>query len=231
MKFWLCSFFLWAYLCGANVFAQPVLPAISCSVSGDSVQLLWRCNYASVRSIHVSRSFDSTRGFVTIGQPSSLLPGIQSYTDRRPVDGSTFYKVSLTFSSGLVWHSNHCAIVYKGKTTSTIPFLNSVASTGKVVPLSLPPTDLTDISYIKPIHVSLSAATGHVKVILPPFSANTCYSLTFYDMQGQLVADIPRLKVREFLIDKRNFQRSGTYRFVLRKDGVLLESATIRVFL
>ena len=203
MKIWLCSIFLWANWCGANALAQPVLPAISCTVSADSVQLSWRCNYASVRAIQVSRSFDSSKGFVFIGQPSSLLPGIQTFTDHHPADGRTFYRVSLTFSTGLVWHSNHCGVVYSERAENKPATLSPVASTGRVVPISLPASDLADAFYIVPVHVSLSAATGHVRVSLPPFSADTRYSLAFYDMQGQLVADIPHVKAQEFLIDKR----------------------------
>jgi hypothetical protein len=110
------------------------------------------------------------------------------------------------------------------------PALRYAPPTGRVVTLSLPPTDVTDISYILPIHVSLSAATGHVRVSLPAYQPDAVYSLAFYNMQGDIVVDIPHAKAREFLIDKRNFQRSGTYRFLLRRDGVLFESAYIRVF-
>ena len=211
------------------MYAQPALPAIACTAAADSVRLEWRCAYPSVSAINVSRSFESTKGYTVIGQPAALLPGVQSFTDHQPLDGRSFYRVSVTFSSGLVWHSNNCAVVHQLR-PAAVPALRYVPPTGRVVTLSLPPTDVTDISYILPIHVSLSAATGHIRVALPAYPTDAVYSLAFYTMQGDIVVDIPHAKARDFLIDKRNFQRSGTYRFILRRDGVLLESACIRVF-
>ncbi len=229
VKIRLTGIFLWACCTCSGLYAQPALPAIACTAVADSVRLEWRCTYPSVRAISVSRSFDSTKGYSIIGQPATLLPGMQSFTDHKPLNGRYFYRVSVTFSSGLVWHSNHCAVVHQ-PSTDAAPVLRYVPPTGKVVSLSLPLTDVTDISYILPIHVSLSAATGHVRITLPVYPADAVHSLAFYNMQGQLVVDIPQTKAREFLIDKRNFQRSGTYRFILRRNGVILESAYIRVY-
>lgn len=223
--------FLMICCCTVSLHAQPLLPSIQCISSSDSVSVSWQCHFPSVKAISVARSSDSIKGYTIIGQPASLLPGFHSFTDYNAPVGRNFYRVSVTFSSGLLWHSNRCAVTVNHIKRATAVHPNMLQSAGKVITLSLPPTDVSDISYIIPVHVSLSAATGHVRVELPKNATNAHYSLTFFDMHGRIIVDIPHAKLPGFLIDKRNFQQSGLYRFVLMCDGVLLESACIRLIL
>jgi hypothetical protein len=83
--------------------------------------------------------------------------------------------------------------------------------------------------FIKSRYISADLQTGHIRMSLPDDVQTHQYSIRFYNRQNNMVVDIPHINTARILIDKRNFQRKGTYKFVLRKDGVELEGGYISV--
>ncbi len=71
--------------------------------------------------------------------------------------------------------------------------------------------------------------SGHVHMNLPDDVGTHHYSVKFYNDKNIMIFEVPKINAQNIIIDKRNFQKRGTYRFVLRRDVVELESGYVRV--
>jgi hypothetical protein len=196
----LFSFFLFFVACASLVVAQPILPSIDCQLTAGKVSLAWMCQYDGVKVVIVKRSADSMHNYESIGVLERAAIGAQHFIDTLPLSGVSFYKIAVIFNSDLVWHSNHCRI-----------------------------TDGSDSLSRLSKYVIVNPGTGHVDVTLPDEEQMHLYSLVFYDRKGGEVLRVSRLKVKSTIIDKRNFQRRGFYRFELRKDRDVFEAGYIQI--
>lgn len=86
--------------------AQPMLPALQCANEKGSVVVSWNCQYDALKSIVVQRSSDKDFHYTDIGTLKNLKKGPQFFTDTAPMSGDNFYKLLITFKSGLKWHSD-----------------------------------------------------------------------------------------------------------------------------
>ncbi len=89
-------------------------------------------------------------------------------------------------------------------------------------------TDNTPI-FIRSKYIYSDTATGHVRLDLPEDLETHHYSVKFYDKDKHVIIEVPRLNSTKIILDKRNFQHKGVYKFVLRKDYTELESGFITV--
>ena len=90
------------------------------------------------------------------------------------------------------------------------------------------PTE-TSPTFIRSLYVFTDPTTGHINMNLPNDVATHHYSIKFYNEQNQMIIEVPRINASNIIIDKRNFQRKGTYKFVLRKDVTELEQGYITI--
>ncbi|GAA4460578.1 hypothetical protein GCM10023093_03500 [Nemorincola caseinilytica] len=198
------------------------------------VQLSWQCQYDGVKTIIVRRSSDSLRNYTDIGNVRNTTKGIQTFTDERPLHGRAYYKLTIVFVSGLKWGSNHCGITTDDVAMPTLAPVAAApgASWGSDRPqvyISSPMPDMDDASFIIPIHIRPNPTTGHIDMRLPDDHGAHVYSVAFFNAKKQMVFDIPAIKARVSILDKRNFQRKGQYRFILRRDGVIFETGYVIV--
>lgn len=215
-------------------YAQPLLPAIGGAVVDNTVRLSWECQYDGVKSIIVRRSLDSMRNYTDLGNVRNTEKGVQTFTDEHPLHGKGYYKLTIVFVSGLKWSSNHCSVTTDDVRFPPIPRPVDVPVTAYGgqrirVNFSAPMPDMEDASFIIPIHIRPNITTGHIDIRLPENHSQHVYSVVFYNAKKQVVMDIPVIKARISVLDKRNFQRKGQYRFVLRRDGVIFETGYINV--
>jgi hypothetical protein len=230
--------------------AQSVLPAINAVADSGLVTLNWVCQYDGVKSIAVKRSVDSNANFATIGYVKEVTKGAQYYTDYAPVLGTGYYKLSIVFNSGLSWSSNVCnaasyqsrKVVQKGSSPTQVFDINAkTLEVGTTAPhyeqqvkipfrLSYPDMDMNDASFIQPRFVFIHKVFDHVVIKLPLVNFKQhLYSVRFFNSNGVIIVDVPHIKLEEVIIDNRNFARSGTYKYVIRRDGVLFESGYIKL--
>lgn len=99
----------------------------------------------------------------------------------------------------------------------------------KKVKLSFPEVDMEEAVGIKSMYVSVNRLNGHVEMSLPEEYKGHHFSIKFYNLQKQMIVDVPGINAPKVILDKRNFQRKGKYKFVLRKDGLELESGYITI--
>ncbi len=96
--------------------AQPTLPDLAAHSERGHIVLSWNSQFDKLKTIRVRRSVDSVSGFTVIGELFNPKKGIQSFTDTVPLHGDSWYKLMVTFSSGLNWSSNMIHVYVKGQT-------------------------------------------------------------------------------------------------------------------
>ena len=90
--------------------------------------------------------------------------------------------------------------------------------------------DSTTMNTVRSRFLSTDPTSGHIKMELPADVAEHHYSIKFYNKQNHLVVDIPFVNKSTVIIDKRNFQRKGTYKFKLRRDLIELEAGSVTIY-
>lgn len=112
-----------------------------------------------------------------------------------------------------------------GATTTT-----PAAPPKPVISLTIPDaTGVDAYAYIKSEYVFTNPFTGHINIELKD-SQNHNYSIIFYDQKNMPVLEIPRIPQSSIIIDKRNFQKKGMYKFELLKNKEKLEMGYINIY-
>lgn len=245
-------FFFLFMICASKAFAQPALPDMV-GVTQRGVNILsWTCQYDGIKSIAVQRSADSTYNYATIGYVKNLKKGPQAFIDGHPNPGKNWYRLYIVFNSDLTWYGNRMKLFVDStqllqqkvmpsndslqKLAGKVIFNDtagnaaSPAADKPVLSLTIPDaTGLDAYAYIKSQYVFTNPFTGHVNVELPEPRKHK-YSLLFFDQKNKQVLEIPRMLEESLIIDKRNFQRKGIYRFELDKDDQKLETGYITIY-
>lgn len=90
--------------------------------------------------------------------------------------------------------------------------------------------NLNEIAEIEPSeytpseHVYFNTVTGFIQIELPEEdSIEEVYTIDFFDNKNYRVLRIPNIHEHNLMLDKRNFQRKGLYRFELKRNEELME--------
>lgn len=90
--------------------------------------------------------------------------------------------------------------------------------------------NVNEAADVKSKYIFNDAVSGNVTFNLPDDLAAHHYSIKFYDKDNHVVIEIPRINTAKVILDKRNFQKKGQYRFALRRDVVELESGYVTIY-
>ncbi len=85
------------------------------------------------------------------------------------------------------------------------------------------------LTFVKSRYVFTDPVTGHVNLDLPDDVKTHHYFLKFYDDHDHVIMEVPKISTPKIIIDKRNFQHPGVYKFILRKDVTELERGYIEI--
>lgn len=123
---------------------------------------------------------------------------------------------------------------YSNTTTNTTRNNNTTTRTRPKpkLNLSIPKSeDVSQSTYIKSRHVFTNPFTGHVTLELPK-NTRKIFSIKFYKQGNERtpVLEVPRLRKTNVIIDKRNFQGKGVYKFVLNQGDDKLEEGYISIY-
>jgi hypothetical protein len=91
------------------------------------------------------------------------------------------------------------------------------------------PEEINAYTYVKSQFVFTNPFTGHVNLEIPDVNAHH-YSVKFFDSKDKEIMDLPRIVDPQIIIDKRNFQKKGLYKFELRQDRKKLETGYITIY-
>ncbi|MCC6186082.1 MAG: hypothetical protein IT256_02905 [Chitinophagaceae bacterium] len=115
--------------------------------------------------------------------------------------------------------------------TSTVKTKDtSKVASGLSLTIELPDIEQVNAySYIKSNYVFTNPFTGHVNIEIDDATKHT-YNLDFYDAKNVKILEIPKIMEANVVLDKRNFQKVGMYKFDLYKDKVKLETGYITIY-
>lgn len=91
------------------------------------------------------------------------------------------------------------------------------------------PEEIDAHAYIRSNYVFTNPFTGHITLELPD-ALRHHYSVRFLNSENKEVLEIQRVTEPKIIIDKRNFQKKGLYKFELRKERDKFESGYITVY-
>lgn len=184
---------------------------------GFSSDLTW---YSNSIKVHIDSATLLKKGVIP---PNDSLQKYASSVKIAPADiiaSSTAPKTTPTNS-------------YTNTTTNTNTASNTTSTAPKPkLNLSIPKTDdVSQSTYIKSRHVFTNPFTGHVTLELPKDSRSH-FSITFYKQGDERnpVLEVPRLRKTDVIIDKRNFQGKGVYKFILNQGDDKLEEGYISIY-
>lgn len=214
------------------IFAQPTLPEVGIATQNGINILSWTNPYINgVKSIAVMRSGDSLVNYVTVGVVADFSKPVQSFVDAHPLPGNNYYQVKLTFTSDVEWKSNITSV-----------FVDSAAIESQQ---GLPPNDtlqkiisemgannfdqLKAVSYPRSNYVFTNPFSGNINIEVPEPFKNSYYIL-FFDQNDKQVLKIPRVNDTTVILDKRNFQKTGVYKFTLYKNAEVFEKGFVTIY-
>lgn len=116
--------------------------------------------------------------------------------------------------------------------TSTVKHSDTTQKTTNGLSLTIEIPDIENVnaySYIKSQYVFTNPFTGHVNIEIPEVKTAK-YSIEFFDSKNLKILEVPKISEPNVVLDKRNFQRVGMYKFELFKDKVKLETGYITIY-
>lgn len=213
--------------------AQATLPAISVVTEGGISILSWTNPYESgLKSIAVQRSADSNYNFATLGYVSSLKKGVQSFVDPHPMPGKNWYRLIILFTSDMEWKSNlgnvtvdSAAIANRKPLPANDSLQKLISQSGSSAALN----SLNTITYPKSQYVFTNPFTGNINIEIQD-AFKESYSLIFYNQQDKEVLKIPRINDKVVILDKRNFQTTGLFKFRLFKNKEEFDKGFVTIY-
>ena len=106
---------------------------------------------------------------------------------------------------------------------------SSAEATKPRITISMEGGDVNPYNYIRSRYIYTNPLNGHVNMEVPEPNRYH-YSIKFFDQNNKQVLDVPRIPTSPVILDKRNFERKGLYKFVLKRDSRELETGYITIF-
>lgn len=96
--------------------------------------------------------------------------------------------------------------------------------------VSIPePAEINSYTYVKSEYVFTNPFTGHVNMELPDIKQHQ-YAIRFFDQSNRQVLELAKVPESPLIIDKRNFQKKGLYKFELMRDKQKMETGYITIY-
>ena len=162
-------------------------------------------------------------------------------------------KISVTFKDGEEVYAYMEALPKLSNSKITISYLaDAPTAPAKLTPIGINPVNeekpgeepprpkisirfkdepvVNSYSDVKSKYVSSDPGTGHIRMFLPDDIAMHHYAVKFFDKENHMVLEVPKINTARIIIDKRNFQKKGTYKFTIKKDGLELETGYVTIY-
>lgn len=189
--------------------AQSLLPDISVINKNGQNYLSWTSGYNSISQIGVQRSMDSLYNYSTIGYVSAPNKKVNSYVDRKPYQGTNFYRLFIRLTNGAYFFSNPAKSV-----TAPPPPPDTTAT----------PAVATGPYVFRPSIYVYTNPEGNVNISLTDLG-KAHYGVKFFDDQGKPLFELNNIQQTPLILDKSNFMHAGWFHFELYEDGKLKEKS------
>ncbi|KAA5536956.1 hypothetical protein F0919_04590 [Taibaiella lutea] len=216
-----------------KIYAQPELPNIAVITQGGINILSFTNPYESgIKSIAVERSNDSVLNFTNIGYVASVKKGAASFVDAHPMVGKNWYRLQIVFSSGMEWISNLGTIEVDSSAIANRKPLPPSDSLQKIINATGNTAVINEIKTVempKSQYVFTNPFTGNINIEIQDALKET-YQLFFYDQNDKEVLRIPRINDKIVILDKRNFQTTGIFKFKLLKNKEDFDKGYVTIY-
>lgn len=196
----------------------------------------WNCQFDGVKSIAIQRSSDSVKNFVSIGIVSKPKKGMGNYTDEKPVAGKNYYRLSINFTGDIEWFSNTYKVFLDSATVAKSLEQAIQSGTSKSI---LPDKTTGNNSVVLPVDtvfhytpsdkVYTNPFTGHINISLED-AVGKLYSVRFFTPDKEEVLRVSRVTKTKIVVDKNNFNSTGTYLFEIYLGEELKESGYVTIY-
>ncbi len=209
----------------------PSLPGLKIETTNGQNKISWLSDYSGLKSVQIMRSQDSVLSFVSIGTIARPRKGVQRFTDKQPKLGKNYYKVRVLFASELEWFSNTYKVVLDSATIekSRLQSLTTGSTNSRDVDNTEDNANYTDFYYEPSTKIYTNPYTGHIMIGLDD-ARQKRYSLKFYNPRKEEVLYISRIKKKQIVLDKYNFNAKGTYSFKLFENDEIKETGYITIY-
>lgn len=214
-------------------YGQPTLPEVQLQkVQGTNI-LSWINPYTKgLKAVEIERSNAEHGDYILIGKINKLDKASQTFVDAHPLLGDNFYRVKVIFNSNVEWLSN--TIFYQidsldKQNAQTLPSTDSIQAL-----LNEINGDIEHIKeVIKPAYpiskwIFTNPFTNNINIEIPDATKHH-YSVEFYTLNDVKVLEIARVRESVLILDKRNFQNLGVYKFKLKKNQQVFEEGFITI--
>lgn len=174
--------------------------------------------------------------------PNQYLETSPQKTTSTNPDKNTPKKITLTFKDEDAAQAYMDSIPTKKVSNLTVSVkpeqkIEPSTTTNTVVAMNKPKIVLKHIDEeplnsadIKSKYIVVDPNNGHIKMSFPTDVKGNQYAIRFYDKENKLTIEVPKVNASQIILDKRNFQKKGTYKFIIKKDGLEVESGYITLF-
>lgn len=182
---------------------------------GKRVIVSWTHNFPSVKMISVQRSFDSSRGFQSIGSPPDPNLKDNGVSDPNPPNDSMYYRVyALIDGSRYIMTRAKRPMIDTSGVAGSYKDVN-VNSSAPVKAIDFLPSGFVQSKYI------FVTPDKYVRVELPMDKRK--YDIKFFNENYQPILELKDVKEKRFKLDRSYFYKAGFVNFELYADGKPLE--------
>lgn len=224
-----------AYTVRAQNASLPVLPEFSALIKTGKIQLDFISGFRDVAQIGVQRSLDSVQYFYTIGYITNPNDYKNSYSDGKPLPGSNYYRLLITFNNGRYLYTKTMLAVADstidaGQKLQLSDVKEAIAAAaaakgGTVNPITgvkqEPKKEEVKIVW-HPSNYVYTTADGNVNIKLPDATTKK-YAVKFFEPDGSFIFEIKEVKQPFLILEKAIFLHAGWFNFEIYEDDKTLE--------
>ncbi|HWH63143.1 MAG TPA: hypothetical protein VNS50_07700, partial [Ginsengibacter sp.] len=193
-------------------FAQDTLPKISVTKLGNKVLVSWTNPFENVTTINIQRSYDSLKGFSTIGSVLNVKAKSNGFVDSKEFIPPQYYRVFISFEGGTyTFTSSH---------RPGIDTVSKVVEKEEVQQESVEPVPVP--TWFVPSKLVYTGKQNNVIISLPDADKKK-YSIKFFEEDGTPLFEIKKITETYLTLDKVNFVHAGLFTFEVYADGSLVE--------
>lgn len=211
--------------------AQPDLPNVA-QLSKDGVNILsWINPYtANSKDVLIERSNALEEEYTVIGKIEEVQLPTQYFTDIQPLPGDNYYRVLVVFKTGHEWRSNDVHIYNAPETLSNSKVISKDSVEHLVKTLGVVrEVEPTIVDYKTSPYVYVNPFNGNVNIELND-ALEEWYKIIFYDENNKVMFEIPRVNDVFIILDKRNFQKFGLYKFKIYKNDEVFADGYVSIY-
>jgi hypothetical protein len=224
------------YSARAQNATPPVLPEFSALIKTGKIQLDFISGFRDVAQIGVQRSLDSVQYFYTIGYVNNPNDYRNSYSDGKPLPGSNYYRLLITFNNGRYLYTKTMLAVADstidaGQKLQLADVKEAIAAANAAKGTTVNPVtgakeepkkDEPPKIIWHPSNYVYTTADGNVNIKLPEAGTKK-YSVKFFEPDGSFLFEIKEVKQPFLILEKAIFLHAGWFNFEIYQGETTVE--------